>query len=111
MTGSIVFAGIAPHPPLLVPDLERPADLAAYYRDHTRTFGFDRCVSIFATAELNSNGDVSLCRDYHDYTLGNIRETSLVELWNNDRARAFRASLATRGLMPACRRCCGLMGY
>jgi radical SAM protein with 4Fe4S-binding SPASM domain len=61
--------------------------------------------------EVNSNGDVSPCRDYHDYVVGNVKETTLSRLWNAEPYRRFRISLAREGLMPACSRCCGLMGY
>ena len=60
---------------------------------------------------MNSNGDVSPCRDYHDYVVGNIKDHTLTELWNSERYQAFRRSLTTEGLMPVCSRCCGLMGY
>ena len=35
------------------------------------------------TLEINSNGDVSLCRDYHDYVIGNIQKDRVVDMWNN----------------------------
>lgn len=98
-------------PAVLFPPLTAERDLQRYYSDHGATFGYRECVSVFMTAEINSNGDVSLCRDYNDYVIGNIGEQSLPDLWNGARARTFRASLRRDGLMPVCRRCCGLMGY
>jgi radical SAM protein with 4Fe4S-binding SPASM domain len=98
-------------PAVFLPRIAGAEDLKAYYTDHARTFGFDRCISIFQAVEVNSNGDVSPCRDYHDYVVGNLREQTLADLWNCGRYRAFRTSLTREGLMPACTRCCGLMGY
>jgi radical SAM protein with 4Fe4S-binding SPASM domain len=98
-------------PPVMMPDLRRRDQVVTYYADHAETFGYEQCVSIFMSVEINSNGDVSLCRDYNDYVLGNIRTDSLRELWEGEKARRFRSSLATEGSMPVCRRCCGLMGY
>jgi len=98
-------------PALILPDLREADELRAYYTRHEETFGYDQCVSIFMSAEIDSNGNVSLCRDYHDHVIGNIQRESLVSMWQGEKARAFRSSLATWGLMPACRRCCGLMGY
>jgi radical SAM protein with 4Fe4S-binding SPASM domain len=60
---------------------------------------------------VDSNGDLSPCRDYHDYVVGNIKTHTITELWNSERYKAFRRSVATEGLMPVCSRCCGLMGY
>jgi radical SAM protein with 4Fe4S-binding SPASM domain len=98
-------------PVIIIPPITAKADLETYYTRHQATFGLDRCISIFQVAEVNSNGDLSPCRDYHDYVVGNIKERTLSELWNSPAYREFRRSLATAGLMPTCSRCCGLMGY
>jgi len=96
---------------MLFPPLHNEQDLRRYYTDHTATFGYDECVSVFMSAEVTASGDVSFCRDYPDYVVGNLGAHTLPELWNGERARRFRSSLAQQGLMPVCRRCCGLMGY
>ena len=98
-------------PVTLIPPITGAHDLRTYYTDHNARFGFDRCVSIFQVTEVDSNGDVSPCRDYHDYVVGNVQSDTLTELWNSEPYRRFRRSLATEGLMPVCSRCCGLMGY
>ena len=95
----------------MMPSITTDEELARYYAEHHATFGYDQCVSIFMTVEVNSNGNISLCRDYNDYVIGNIAEESIKDIWNNDKARAFRGSLNKEGLMPVCRRCCGLMGF
>lgn len=94
----------------LIPHLTGPADLERYYTQHDATFGFDRCSSIYRAVEINSNGDMSPCRDYNDFVVGNIKTQTITEIWNNERYRSFRKSLKTEGLMPVCTRCCGLMG-
>jgi len=98
-------------PVILIPNITGAGNLRDYYTDHSRRFGFDRCISIHHAPEVNSNGDLSPCRDYHDYVVGNIKEKTLTELWNSDAYRIFRKSLSRDGLMPVCSRCCGLMGY
>ncbi len=98
-------------PVILLPRLLAAEDLRRYFTDHRERFGFEQCVSIYQVTEVDSNGNVSPCRDYHDYVVGNIKEATLTELWNAPTYRRFRHSLATRGLMPVCSRCCGLMGY
>lgn len=95
----------------IIPNITGLADLKEYYTNHEATFGYDRCISIYQAVELDSNGDMSPCRDYHDYIVGNVREQTITELWNSEAYRRFRASLHTEGLMPSCSRCCGLMGY
>jgi radical SAM protein with 4Fe4S-binding SPASM domain len=98
-------------PVTLIPPLTGEKTLRTYYTDHHQRFGFDRCLSIYQAAELNSNGDLSPCRDYHDYVVGNVKDDTITQLWNSKAYRQFRRSLATEGLMPVCSRCCGLMGY
>jgi|LNFM01.1.fsa_nt_gb radical SAM protein with 4Fe4S-binding SPASM domain len=93
------------------PNITEPEALKSFFSDHDETFGFDQCISIFQNPELDSNGNLSPCRDYHDYVVGNIKEQSLVELWNSPKYVEFRQSIRKDGLMPVCARCCGLMGY
>ncbi len=96
---------------VIMPPLTEPRELETYYTDHDCSFGFDRCVSIFSAVEINSNGDMSPCRDYHDFVVGNVKENTITELWNASPYKKFRKSLSEKGLMPVCTRCCGLMGY
>jgi radical SAM protein with 4Fe4S-binding SPASM domain len=98
-------------PVILIPNISGEENLRRYYTDHSCRFGFDRCISIYNAAEVNSNGDLSPCRDFHDYVVGNIKRSSLIELWNSPAYLRFRQSIVTEGLMPVCSRCCGLMGY
>lgn len=98
-------------PVTFIPAITQPDDLARYYGDHAARFGFNQCISIFQVAELDSGGDLSPCRDYHDYVVGNVKERTISQLWNSEPYRRFRRSLFNEGLMPVCSRCCGLMGY
>jgi len=100
------------NPPVnIIPNVQGVGNLREYYTNHDATFGYNQCISIYQAVELDSNGDMSPCRDYHDYIVGNVRDHTITELWNSEAYRRFRASLHTEGLMPSCTRCCGLMGY
>ena len=98
-------------PVTIVPPITGAENLRTYYTDHSARFGFNQCVSIYQAIEVDSNGDLSPCRDYRDYVVGNIKEHTISELLNAKAYRDFRKSLSTDGLMPICSRCCGLMGY
>ena len=76
-------------PVTLIPDITGEDNLRTYYTDHQARFGFDQCISIFQAVEVDSNGDLSPCRDYHDYVVGNIKEATITELWNSP---AYRVS-------------------
>jgi hypothetical protein len=43
-------------------------------------------------------------RCYH-VPLGNINEQPFLELWNGEKARAWRGDLRRHGRFPACTRC------
>ncbi len=96
---------------IIVPPIMEPGDLDQYYTEHACTFGYDRCVSVYSAVEINSNGDMSPCRDYHDFVVGNVKDKTVTELWKSEPYRKFRKSISEQGLMPVCTRCCGLMGY
>ncbi len=95
---------------MIMPHLTDAKALERYYTDHSATFGHDRCRSIYRAVEINANGNMSPCRDYNDYVVGNVKTHSITELWDSEAYRRFRNSLEQKGLMPVCTRCCGLMG-
>lgn len=98
-------------PVTILPPITGADNLRRYYTEHEQTFGYDQCISVFQAVELDSNGDLSPCRDYHDYVVGNVKDSTITQLWNSSAYRGFRRSIAADGLMPVCTRCCGLMGY
>jgi len=52
------------------------------------------CGNLWKSARVNWNGDVVLCcQDYEgSVVLGNIREQSLLDIWNGDRIAKYRAA-------------------
>ncbi len=61
------------------------------------------CYAIYNTMTIDPYGDMYLC---HNYKFGNIKEQSIKEVWNNDKARALRKRhLETPHGFPACRYC------
>ena len=98
-------------PYILIPNLEYE-DVGPYYREPGNTFDYDRCVYPWLVTDVMPNGDVAPCRDYPDYVVGNIKEDSIVDIFNGERYRKFRKALQeVGGLFPICARCCGLMGW
>jgi radical SAM protein with 4Fe4S-binding SPASM domain len=96
---------------LVIPDLGDD-DIARYYTDPKKMFGFDRCVAPFIMIDVMPNGDVTTCRDFIDVKVGNITEKPLLEIWNDEPFVRFRKLLLDHGgLLPQCSRCCGLMGF
>ena len=47
----------------------------------------------------------------YNFPIGNIQTTPLSDLWNHERFRGFRQTLQRAGgTLPACARCCGIIG-
>lgn len=96
--GRIVF-----EPPLTLEEAER------YYEDPDYLpQRFRRCFSPWLGASLLPNGELWICPDF---PIGNIKDASFLELWNNEKAKMFRHRLNKQGLMPACRTCASLYIY
>ncbi len=96
--------------PLFIPDFSSEAQIKRYYDDHAWDCGYSRCESIYVTAEISPDGRITPCRDYQDYTAGNINEDSFYDIWNGENFKEFRRQME-KGLMPVCTRCCGLQGF
>ena len=96
--------------PQFLPDIYSEADIRRYYADHRWHCGYPNCESIYYVAEISPDGRVTPCRDYQDYTCGNINEQSFYDIWNGDAFKTFRRQMQ-KGLMPVCTRCGGLQGF
>ncbi|MBZ5587487.1 MAG: radical SAM protein [Acidobacteriia bacterium] len=97
---------------VIVPDLAARDDLDVYYREPMRFVGGRSCTDPWRMMMVRTDGTVipahSRC---YNVPLGTIRETTLSAMWNNVQALAFRRTLkAAGGTLPACARCCGVIG-
>ena len=63
-----------------------------------------RCLFIWHSLFIDSQGNVIPCERYRGLKLGNIRQEPLLTIWNGPRYLAFRR-LIRDGLLPACSRC------
>jgi len=63
------------------------------------------CLFPLSSCSILPNGDVTFCVDFPDYIIGNIKEDSLLSIWNGEKAEAYRKYLQTNGYLPICSRC------
>lgn len=96
--------------PHFIPDIYSESQIRRYYQDHRWDCGYPSCESVYVVAEISPDGRITPCRDYQDYTCGNINEQSFYDIWNGDKFKEFRRQMK-KGLMPVCTRCCGLQGF
>jgi MoaA/NifB/PqqE/SkfB family radical SAM enzyme len=69
-----------------------------------------RCVSPWMTAYVFPTGDVRPCLNL-DYSFGKIQDMPFNDIWNGEKAVAFRRALKERKIFPACIRCTELFRY
>jgi len=80
-------------------------DLATYYHRPMDFMGKIPCLSTWFIAQVMADGEViPYTRCYH-VPLGNINERPFLEIWNGEKARAWRHDLRANGRFPACTRC------
>ena len=66
--------------------------------------GNPHCLSPFRHAHVTWNGDVTYCTDFYDFRAGNVKDTSLLAIFGNERSDAWRGLIAEGGC-PTCRHC------
>lgn len=93
----------------MFPNLEYTEIVKYYSSDPIRK----RCLASFSGALIKPNGDVKFCPDewIDDYVLGNVRNQSFDNIWNNGKARKFRAELWKRKSFPGCKRCSWMYSF
>ncbi len=96
----------------VVPDAPTPRALETYYREPAAFVGGRRCSDPWRMLMVRTDGAVVPAHGRcYDVPLGNVADTPLASLWNAEPARRFRRDLrAAGGTLPACARCCGVIG-
>lgn len=56
-------------------------------------------------AEISAKGDVVVCHSFYDHVLGNIYDTSFLDIWNGEELMKLRKYLRKQ-LLPICTACC-----
>ncbi|MDD5417533.1 MAG: radical SAM protein [Candidatus Nanoarchaeia archaeon] len=67
-----------------------------------------KCVQPYFSARVKPNGDVVSCPRVN-YHIGNLKEKSFMDIWNNKNMKYFRKQLRKQKMFPACVRCSKVM--
>ncbi|WP_405851211.1 radical SAM protein [Streptomyces sp. NBC_00090] len=67
--------------------------------------GRRRCLAVSNRMEVHADGNVSSCKFFPEFVVGNLHETDVLDLWHSERFRRVREILRNRGLMPVCSKC------
>jgi radical SAM protein with 4Fe4S-binding SPASM domain len=63
-----------------------------------------RCPFPWISTEVSARGDVTSCHAFYDLSLGNVYESSIVDIWRGERYVRYRNYLR-RNLLPICTSC------
>ncbi|KAA8746138.1 radical SAM/SPASM domain-containing protein [Paenibacillus sp. UASWS1643] len=62
------------------------------------------CLALSTRADITPTGNVSACKFFSEFSVGNLQAQSLSEIWNSDTYDRIRRSLG-KELSPACSKC------
>ncbi len=75
-----------------------------WFADAVTPVRTEHCSMVEKYIDIQPNGEANFCIDFPDYAIGNVREASIAELWNGERAERFRAYRREKPL-AICQRC------
>jgi MoaA/NifB/PqqE/SkfB family radical SAM enzyme len=77
----------------------------AWFTDTTTPVGpHQNCTNVEKLIDIQPDGSANFCVDFADYSIGNVKDASLEELWNGARAERFRR-LRREKPLAVCYRC------
>jgi MoaA/NifB/PqqE/SkfB family radical SAM enzyme len=66
--------------------------------------GSTHCTNVEKLIDIQPHGEANFCVDFPDYTIGNVKESTIEEIWNGERAARFREYRRKKPL-AVCYRC------
>ena len=76
----------------------------AWFHDESSVVRSSACRNVENLIDIQPSGEANFCVDFPDYSIGNVKEASIGELWNNSRAQQFREYRREKPL-SVCHRC------
>ncbi len=93
-----------------LPDINTIEEIKTYYKKPDVFIGKKRCFVPWTSLQILSNGDVIPGARCFHIVMGNIKDKTIIDIWNSTKYREFRNKLKEIGSTPACSRCCGIFG-
>ena len=76
----------------------------AWFAGSETPVGLQHCRNSEKLLDIQPSGEANFCIDFPDYSIGNVRESTIESVWNSERAEAFRRYRQATPL-PVCSRC------
>jgi radical SAM protein with 4Fe4S-binding SPASM domain len=64
-----------------------------------------KCLAVSNRLEVHADGNVSSCKFFPEFVVGNLYDSEVAELWQSDSFREVRTILSANGMMPVCSKC------
>jgi MoaA/NifB/PqqE/SkfB family radical SAM enzyme len=77
-----------------------------WFNDPAIPVGSMECRNVESLIDIQPNGDANFCVDYPDYSFGNVKSSTIKELWDSQEAEKFREYRRKKPL-AVCYRCGG----
>lgn len=90
--------GNFPYMPLKVDEYK------SWFEDPLTVVGSTQCNNVENLIDIQPNGEANFCIDFPDYCIGNVKDLSIAQIWNGERAEKFRNYRRTKPL-AICYRC------
>ena len=79
-------------------------DYRVWFGDSTTPVGPLHCTNVEKLIDIQPSGSANFCVDFPDYSIGNVREATIEDVWNSERAARFREYRREKPLC-VCHRC------
>jgi radical SAM protein with 4Fe4S-binding SPASM domain len=64
-----------------------------------------KCLAVSNRMEVHADGNVSSCKFFPEFVIGNLYDTDVIDLWQSPDFRKVRGILSEHGMMPVCSKC------
>jgi MoaA/NifB/PqqE/SkfB family radical SAM enzyme len=81
-----------------------PEEYAAWFSDPLAVVGDTACGNVERLIDIQPHGEANFCVDFPDYSMGNVRNQSIAQVWNSPGAKRFREYRRKKPL-AVCYRC------
>ena len=66
--------------------------------------GHSKCLAVYNRMDILQGGEVSACKLFREFTVGNLNRNSIKEIWEGTKMAEVRARMRC-GLLPVCSKC------
>jgi MoaA/NifB/PqqE/SkfB family radical SAM enzyme len=79
-------------------------DYRTWFSDASTPVHSNVCMNVEKLIDIQPNGDANFCVDFPDYSFGNVRDSTIKDIWNSEKAVQFRDYRRKKPL-AVCYRC------